>query len=86
MTAIAACGNTNLQAEAVRAVAVHATFDERSPVEALVERVSEANADLLVVGSRGLHGVAALGSVSERIAHRASCSVLVVRTRNEETR
>jgi nucleotide-binding universal stress UspA family protein len=26
-----------------------------------------------------LHGVAALGSVSERVAHRAPCSVLVVR-------
>ena len=37
------------------------------------------DADLLVVGSRGLHGVRALGSVSERVAHRAPCSVLVVR-------
>lgn len=35
--------------------------------------------DLLVVGSRGLHGVHALGSVSERIGHQASCSVLIVR-------
>jgi nucleotide-binding universal stress UspA family protein len=29
--------------------------------------------------SRGLTGVKALGSVSERVAHRASCSVLIVR-------
>jgi nucleotide-binding universal stress UspA family protein len=36
-------------------------------------------ADLIVVGSRGLQGLRALGSVSERIAHQASCSVLVVR-------
>lgn len=36
-------------------------------------------ADLVVVGSRGLQGLKALGSVSERIAHQASCSVLVVR-------
>jgi nucleotide-binding universal stress UspA family protein len=36
-------------------------------------------ADLIVVGSRGLQGLKALGSVSERIAHQASCSVLVVR-------
>ena len=36
-------------------------------------------ADLVVVGSRGLRGLTALGSVSERIAHQASCSVLVVR-------
>lgn len=37
-------------------------------------------ADLIVVGSRGLQGLKALGSVSERIAHQASCSVLVVRS------
>lgn len=36
-------------------------------------------ADLIIVGSRGLQGLKALGSVSERIAHQASCSVLVVR-------
>lgn len=39
---------------------------------------SEA-ADLTVVGSRGLRGLRALGSLSERIAHEARCSVLVVR-------
>jgi nucleotide-binding universal stress UspA family protein len=49
--------------------------DERDPVDAL----SEVDAGLLVVGSRGLRGVRALGSVSERAAHRAGCSVLVVR-------
>jgi nucleotide-binding universal stress UspA family protein len=38
------------------------------------------DADLVVVGTRGLRGVAAVGSVSERIAHQARCSVLVVRT------
>jgi len=51
---------------------------EQRPVKALVEAARDA--DLLVVGSRGLHGVKALGSVSERVAHDASCSVLVVRT------
>lgn len=56
-----------------------ATVEEKpgAPVDALVE-ASEA-VDLLVVGSRGLHGIRALGSVSERIAHRARCSVLVAR-------
>jgi nucleotide-binding universal stress UspA family protein len=51
--------------------------DKRHPVDALVAASEEV--DLLVVGSRGLHGLAALGSVSERTAHRARCSVLVVR-------
>jgi nucleotide-binding universal stress UspA family protein len=47
------------------------------PVEGLVEAAMAA--DLLVVGSRGLHGIKALGSVSERVAHGARCSVLIVR-------
>lgn len=47
------------------------------PVEALV--TASLATDIVVVGSRGLHGLAALGSVSERVAHQAKCSVLVVR-------
>jgi nucleotide-binding universal stress UspA family protein len=47
------------------------------PVSALV--AAAAGADLLVVGSRGLHGLRALGSVSERVAHQARSSVLIVR-------
>jgi len=38
-----------------------------------------ADADLVVLGSRGMHGLRALGSVSERVAHRATCSTLIVR-------
>ena len=52
-------------------------WSELPPVDALV-RVA-AGADLVVVGSRGLRGVRALGSVSERVGHAAPCSVLVVR-------
>jgi nucleotide-binding universal stress UspA family protein len=51
------------------------TDDDRDPVDAF----SSVEADLLVLGSRGLRGVRALGSVSERAAHRAGCSVLVIR-------
>jgi nucleotide-binding universal stress UspA family protein len=56
-----------------RPVDVH----HEKPVPALVE--VSADADLLVLGSRGARGLKALGSVSERVAHRARCSVLVVR-------
>lgn len=45
--------------------------------------VASETADLIVVGSRGLRGIRALGSLSERIAHEARCSVLVVRSRTE---
>jgi nucleotide-binding universal stress UspA family protein len=53
---------------------------EEEPGRAVdVLRAASESADLIVVGSRGLHGLKALGSVSERVAHQASSSVLVVR-------
>lgn len=54
-----------------------ARLDPRPPVDALTDAALEA--DLVVVGSRGLHGILSLGSVSARVAARADCSVLVVR-------
>jgi nucleotide-binding universal stress UspA family protein len=48
-----------------------------NPADALCARVTDV--DLLVVGSRGLRGVHALGSVSEAVAHRSPASVLIVR-------
>lgn len=48
-----------------------------STAEGLSAHVTSA--DLLIVGSRGVRGVRALGSVSEAVAHRAPSSVLVVR-------
>lgn len=77
LVAVAATGGKTIDAAAVEEALPAVVFDDRRPVEALVDLSSEA--DLLVVGSRGLHGPAALGSVSERVAHRAPCSVLVVR-------
>lgn len=50
---------------------------DSSPAAALVERAGRD--DLIVLGSRGLRGLRSLGSVSEAVAHRAPCSVLVVR-------
>ena len=52
------------------------TWAPAHPVAALVER--SRGVDLVVVGSRGVHGVRTLGSVSERIAHQAHCTALVV--------
>lgn len=45
----------------------------------IAEVADKVGASLVVVGSRGMTGVRALGSVSERVAHQAPCSVLVVR-------
>ena len=74
---VSALGGKNV--DHARADELGAISVQEHPVEALVQ--ASKDADLLVVGSRGLHGVKALGSVSERVAHRASCSVLVVRGR-----
>jgi nucleotide-binding universal stress UspA family protein len=53
---------------------------EEHPASAvdLLAHLSE-EAEVVVVGSRGLKGVQSLGSVSERVAHEARCPVLVVR-------
>jgi nucleotide-binding universal stress UspA family protein len=50
------------------------------PAGPIADIAREANADLIVVGTRG-HSAAAgvlLGSVTQRLLHRASCPVLVV--------
>jgi nucleotide-binding universal stress UspA family protein len=52
------------------------SWDPAHPVHALVERSRDA--DPVVVGSRGVHGIRAIGSVSERVAHQPHCTALVV--------
>ena len=53
----------------------------RDPADALLEIAEQEHADLIVVGSRGMHGMArALGSVPNKVSHRARCSVLIVAT------
>ena len=74
--ALIATGEGEVDTDAVGGVDEIEWSDE-PPVDALV-RVT-AGADLVVLGNRGLRGVRALGSVSERVGHAAPCSVLVVR-------
>jgi len=50
---------------------------DRRPVYGLID--ASRSADLLVVGSRGLHGLPGVRSVAERVAHEAACPVLIVR-------
>jgi nucleotide-binding universal stress UspA family protein len=66
-----------------RARAFAPGLDEHDDTVLHTLHVLSEEADLLVVGSRGLRGIRALGSVSERIAHEARCSVLVVRGADE---
>ena len=51
------------------------------PTRMIVDTVKEKQADLIVIGSRGLGDLQGLllGSVSHKVAHAAPCSCLIVR-------
>jgi len=57
-----------------------------SPDSRIVEAAENFGADLVIVGSHGYNRWERLllGSVSDSVVHHAPCSVLVVRTRDEE--
>lgn len=75
---LVAHGGKGVHTKEVASIVGHRREDSPDePVRAL--GTAAAGADLVVVGSRGLHGIKSLGSVSERVAHQAGCSVLVVR-------
>lgn len=53
------------------------------PADRIVQIANEEGFDIIVLGSRGLSGVEelVLGSVSDRVADNATCSVLIVKAR-----
>jgi nucleotide-binding universal stress UspA family protein len=55
---------------------------EGGPSEALLGVAEETNADLIVVGNKGMTGARRflLGSVPNNVSHHAPCSVMIVRT------
>jgi nucleotide-binding universal stress UspA family protein len=65
----------------VSGVEVKAHMLTGDPADALIEVAEQEKADLIVVGSRGMHGVGrVLGSVPNKVSHRARCNVLIVAT------
>jgi nucleotide-binding universal stress UspA family protein len=66
---------------AARGIAARSLPAVGDPAEAILEAAREADADMIVVGSRGRGRLAriALGSVSSKVAQDADRSVLVVR-------
>jgi nucleotide-binding universal stress UspA family protein len=70
------------RANAAGAKQVKTLAVQGSPVEALLDVVRREDADLLVVGNRGLAGIKGrlLGSVPADATRRSTCDVLVVHT------
>ena len=55
---------------------------EGDPAEAIINVAEQTNADLIVVGNKGMSGARRflLGSVPNKVSHHAPCSVIIVRT------
>jgi len=53
--------------------------DEGDAGDVLVRLASECGADMLVIGNKGMKR-RVLGSVPNTVAHKANCSVMVVKT------
>ena len=53
--------------------------DAGDPADVLVQLAAECEADLLVIGNKGMDR-RVLGSVPNTVTHKAPCSVLVVKT------
>ena len=68
-----------LEAQGIE-VEVHAR--EGDPADAILDVAEEMNADLIVVGNKGMTGAKRflLGSVPNKVSHHAPCGVYIVRT------
>ena len=78
---ITATQDAHVDLEAARRMAPELEEHDARALDALT--VAAETTDLVVVGSRGLRGLQALGSLSERLAHDAKHSVLVVRPQGD---
>jgi nucleotide-binding universal stress UspA family protein len=61
-------------------VEIHAR--EGDPADAILDVAEEQDADLIVVGNKGMTGAKRflLGSVPNKVSHHAPCSVMIIRT------
>jgi nucleotide-binding universal stress UspA family protein len=63
-------------------VGVETHAREGDPADAILDVAEEKNADLIVVGNKGMTGAKRflLGSVPNKVSHHAPCSVMIIRT------
>ncbi len=80
--------DVDMTLEAAAAVAREAGVDvdiyprQGDPADAILDVAEEREADLIVVGNKGMTGARRflLGSVPNKVSHHAPCSVLIIRT------
>jgi nucleotide-binding universal stress UspA family protein len=78
--------DTTLEAAAALArqagVDVNLYARQGDPADAILDVAEEREADLIVVGNKGMTGAKRflLGSVPNKVSHHAPCSVLIIRT------
>jgi nucleotide-binding universal stress UspA family protein len=63
-------------------VEVETNARQGDPADAILDVAEEKNADLIVVGNKGMSGAKRflLGSVPNKVSHHAPCSVMIIRT------
>lgn len=63
-------------------VEVNTHAREGDPADAIIELAAELQADVIVVGNKGMTGARRflLGSVPNKVSHHAPCSVYIART------
>ena len=66
-------------------VKLRTVLREGSPVDAILDVADDENADVIIVGNRGMGGAKrfVLGSVPNAVSHHAPCHVLIVHTTDE---
>ena len=71
-------------AEGLRAAGIEVETHAREgdPADAILDVAEEQEADLIVVGNKGMTGAKRflLGSVPNKVSHHAPCSVMIIRT------
>ena len=86
--AVNPCEDVDATLEAAASLAREAGVNARTyarqgdPADAILDVAEEREADLIVVGNKGMTGARRflLGSVPNKISHHAPCSVLIIRT------
>ena len=78
--------DATLEAAAAVAREAKVTVDvyqrQGDPADAILDVAEEREADLIIVGNKGMTGAKRflLGSVPNKVSHHAPCSVLIIRT------